>query len=149
VRLGEIRLNATVLDPETIVIFTPAHAPGIVEVIVTNPGGLEARFAGGYAYQPPETFDFNGDWVAHAGPDYELDMRFTIRNNVLVSLSCNMSAPLALASTLSVSNGEFSFQGDDALTMSGRLVSPVNASGTIDMSDVPGCRAAAWWADRE
>jgi hypothetical protein len=149
VRLGEIRLNATVLNAETIVIITPAHAAGIVEVIVANPGGLEARLPGGYAYQPPGTFDFNGEWVAHAGPDYELDMRFTIRNNVLVSLSCNKSAPLTLASALSVSNGEFSFQGDDGLAVSGRLVSPVNAAGTINMSHVPGCRAADWWADRE
>jgi hypothetical protein len=40
-------------------------------VIVTNPGGLEARLSGGYTYEPPESFDINGDWVAHAGPEYE------------------------------------------------------------------------------
>ena len=78
-----------------------------------------------------------------------MDMRFTIRNNVLISLSCNMSPPLTLASVLSVNNGEFSFQGDDGLTMSGMLVSPVNAEGAINVPDVPGCRAAWWWADKE
>jgi hypothetical protein len=149
VRFGEMRLTSHVLDSETIAILTPAHAAGTVDVIVTNPGGLEARLAGGYAYEPPETFDFNGDWVAHVGPDYEMDMRFTIRNNVLVSLSCNRSPPLTLAAALSVRNGEFSFQGDEGLTMSGRLVSPVNAAGTINVPDVPGCRAASWWADKE
>lgn len=149
VRLGGMALTATVLDAETIAILTPAHAAGTVDVIVTNPGGMEDRLAGGYAYASPETFDFNGDWVAHVGPDYEMDMRFTIQNNVLVSLSCNMSSPLTLASALTVSNGEFAFQGDGGLTMSGTLVSPMSATGTINVSDVPACRAARWWADRE
>ena len=99
--------------------------------------------------ESPETFDFSGDWVAHVGLDYEMDMRFTIRNNVLISLSCNLSVPLTLASALSVSNAEFSFHGNDGLTMSGLLVSPVNAVGTINLPDVPGCRAASWWADKE
>jgi hypothetical protein len=149
VRFGDIRVSSYVLDSGTIAISTPAHAAGIVDVIVTNPGGLEARFAGGYAYEPPESFDFNGDWIAHVGPDYEMDMRFTIRNNVLVSLSCNMSPPLTLNSVLSISNGEFSFRGDDGLTLSGRLVSPVNAAGAITVPGVPECRAARWWADKE
>jgi hypothetical protein len=60
-----------------------------------------------------------------------------------------MSPPLTLASVLSVSNGEFSFQGDDGLTMSGRLVSPVNAAGAITVPDLPGCRATRWWADKQ
>ena len=149
VRLGESRLTASVIDSQTIAILTPPHVAGTVDVIVTNPGGLEDRLFGGYRYEPPETFDFNGDWVVHVGPDYEMDMRFTIRNNVLISLSCNISPPLALALTLSVSNGEFSFQGDDGLTMSARLVSPVSAVGTINVPDVPVCRAARWWADKE
>ena len=35
--------------------------------------------------------------------------------------------------------------GDDGLAISGTLVSPVNAVGTID---VPACPAARWWADK-
>ena len=149
VRLGDAPITATVLDSVTIAVLTPAHATGIVDVIVTNPGGLATKLAGGYTYQPPETFDINGDWVAHVGPDFELDMRFTIRNNVLVSLSCNMSPPLPLAAALSLSSGEFAVQNDDGLTISGRLVSPVNAAGTINVPDVPECRAARWWADKQ
>ena len=118
---------------------------GAIDVIVTNPGGLEARLSGGYTYQPPESFDFNGDWVAYAGPDYGTDMRFTIRNNPLVSVSCGTSGPLTFAPAPSVRNGEFSFLGDDGLAISGTLVSPVNAVGTIN---VPACPAARWWADK-
>jgi hypothetical protein len=149
VRLGGAPITATVLDSATIAVLTPAHETGTVDVVVTNPGGLSNTLAGGYAYQPPETFDFNGDWVAHVGPDFALDMRFTIRNNALVSLSCNMSPSLTPAAPLSVNNGEFAFQNDDGLTMSGRLVSPVGAAGTIDMPNVPECRAARWWADKQ
>lgn len=149
VTMGEVRISASVLDGETIAILTPAHAAGAVDVSVVNPGGLQNKLAGGYAFASPETFDFNGDWLAHVGPDFEMAMRFTIRNNVLVSLSCNMSPPVALESTLSVGSGGFSFQSDDGLKMTGTLVSPVGAAGTIDMPDVPGCRAARWWADKQ
>jgi hypothetical protein len=114
-------------------------------VIVTNPGGLESRLNGGYTYEQPESFDFNGDWVAHAGPEFETDMRFTIRNNMLISVSCGTSAPLTFAPAPSVKNAEFSFLGDDGLAISGTLVSPVNAVGSIN---VPPCPTARWWADK-
>ena len=146
VRLGDTTVSSWTPDSTTISIFeTAAHAAGTVDVIVTNPGGLEARLSGGYTYEAPESFDFNGDWVAHAGPEYETDMRFTIRNNVLVSVSCGTSAPLTFAPAPSVRNGEFSFLGDNGLAISGTLVSPVNAVGTIN---VPACPAARWWADK-
>ena len=145
VRLGDSAVSATVYDSNTIAISTTAHAAGIVDVVVTNPGGLEARLPGGYVYEPPESFDFNGDWVAHVGPEFEQDMRFTIRDNVLISVSCNTSTPVTFAPPPSVRNGAFSFVGDDGLAISGTLVSPVNAVGTIN---VVACPAARWWADK-
>ena len=146
VRLGDSTVSSWTYDSTTIAIWeTAAHAAVAIDVIVTNPGGLEARLSGGYTYESPESFDFNGDWVAHAGPEYETDMRFTIRNNVVVSVSCGTSAPLTFAPAPSVRNGEFSFLGDDGLAISGTLVSPVNAVGTIN---VPACPAARWWADK-
>jgi hypothetical protein len=146
VRLGDTTVFSLTRDTTTISVSgTPAHAAGIVDVIVTNPGGLEARLSGVYTYDPPESFDFNGDWVAHAGPEYDTDMRFTIRNNVLVSLSCGTSEPLTIASPPSAHVGEFSFLSDDGSAITGRLVSPVNAVGTIN---VPACPAARWWADK-
>ena len=146
VRLGDTTVSSWTRDSTTISVWgTAAHAAGTIDVIVTNPGGLEARLSGGYTYEQPESFDFNGDWVAHAGPEFETDMRFTIRNNVLVSISCGTSAPLTFAPAPSVRNGEFSFLGADGLAISGTLVSPVNAVGTIN---VPACPAARWWADK-
>jgi hypothetical protein len=145
-RLGETTAASFTRDSTTIFISgTAAHAVGTIDVIVTNPGGLEARLSGGYAYQQPESFDPDGEWVAHAGPEFETDMRLTIRNDVLVSVSCGTSASLTFAPAPSVKDGEFSFLGDDGLAISGRLVSPVQAVGTIN---VPACLGARWWADK-
>jgi hypothetical protein len=145
VRLGDSVVTAWLNDNGTIGILTTAHPPGTVDLIVTNPGGMAATLTGAYAYAPPESFDFNGDWMAHAGPDYETDMRFTVRNNVLVTAWCGSSAPVTFAPAPSVHDGEFSFLDDDGFAFSGTLVSPVNAVGMIN---VPGCPTGRWWADK-
>ena len=94
--------------------------------------------------QPRDSFDFTGAWIAaDAGPEYETDMRFAIRNNALVSLVCGSSEALTLSPPPSVRDGEFSFLGDNGIAISGQLVSPTNAVGTIN---VPGCTTTRWWA---
>ena len=75
-------------------------------------------------------------------------MRFTIRNDTLVSVSCGRSAALVFSPPPAVHDGDFSFAGDDGLAISGSIVSPVNAIGTISIPDVPACRSAEWWADK-
>lgn len=147
VRLDDIAVSAYVLDSATIVFFTTAHTAGKVDVIVANPGGLFTRLTEAYEFAPPEAFDFNGDWLAHAGDEYETDMRFTIWNDTLVSVSCGGSA-LTFSPPPIVHDGEFSFTGDDGLSISGSIVSPVNAVGKIDVPDLPACRKTAWWADK-
>ena len=148
VRLGDGAVTAGVLDSATIVFWTTAHSAGTVDVVVTNPGGLFATLTGAYTFAPPDSFDFNGEWVAHAGSEFETEMRFTIRNDTLVSVSCGGSAALTFSPPPAVHNGDFSFVGDDGLAISGTLVSPVNAVGTINLPDVTACRAARWWADK-
>jgi IPT/TIG domain-containing protein len=121
----------------------PAHAIGTVDVVVTNPGGLSGTLSNGYTFASPASFDFSGDWIAHAGPEYEIDMRFAIRQNQLVSLSCGGVA-VALSAPAEVLGAEFSVGANAGVTMTGTLVSPVNAVGTID---VPAC-SSRWWADK-
>ncbi len=145
VRLGDSTVSSWTHDSTTILIWAiKAHGTGIVDVVVTNPGGLEGRLTGGYDYQPPESFDFNGDWIAYIG-EYETDVRFVIRNNVLVSVTCDMSAPVTFAPPPSVRNGEFSFLGDDGVAITGTLVSPEGSAGTIR---VPTCPQGPWWAHK-
>jgi len=145
VRVGDGAVPSWTYDSTKISIWeTAPHAAGVVDVIVINPGGLEDTLTGGYAYQAPESFDFNGEWIVWVG-EYENDVRLTIRNNVVVSVSCDRSAPVTFEPPPAVRNGEFSFVSDDGLAITGRLVSPLGATGTIN---VPTCPAGPWWADK-
>ena len=148
VRLDGTQVTAYVFDSATVRFWTRAHPAGTVDVVVTNPGGLFTTLAGAYTFAPPESFDFNGEWVAHAGADYETDMRFTIRNDTLVSVSCGGSPALTFSPPPAVHDGDLSLAGDDGLAISGSIVSPESAVGTINVPDVPACRATSWWAEK-
>lgn len=144
-KVGGSRVLVATFEDSTMIRFSgiPSHATGRVDVVVTNPGGLSSTLSGGYMFASPSSFDFNGDWTAHAGPEYEVDMRFTVRQNRLVSLSC-AGVTVALSAPAEVVGAEFAVGANAGVTMTGTLVSPVNAFGTID---VPAC-SARWWADK-
>ena len=71
--------------------------------------------------------------------DFITDMRFTIRNNTLVSLSCG--TPVKMETTLSVLGGGFSFAGADGLAISGILNSTTTSYGQVN---APGCGDGRW-----
>ena len=121
-----------------------AHEAGTVDVVVRNPGGLQATLTRGLTFAPPESFDFNGSWVAYAGDDFDTDMRFVVENNGLKSLSCGTSLALTFSVPPPITRGEFSFVGEDGVSISGRLVSANNAVGEINVAPC----ANSWWADK-
>jgi hypothetical protein len=131
-------------DTNTIRFWTLAHDAGTVDVVVRNGGGREDTLARGYTFAPPESFDFNGIWDAHSGDEYDTEMHFVVENNMLISLSCGSLPEVRFAAPPIVSRGEFSYEGEDGLKVSGRLVSPINAVGTINVAPC----ALAWWADK-
>ena len=133
--------GARVQPNGTIFFTTSASAAGRVDVTVTNPNGLSSSLAGAYTFAPPETFDFNGDWNAYQG-DGPPVMQFTIRDNMLVRVSCDGAVVTLPSSGSPVHDGEFSFRGDDGAAASGRLVSPANAVGTGP------CNGSKWYADK-
>jgi hypothetical protein len=139
------RRNVYVRNSTTIHLSTPAHAEGTVDVVVTNPDGQSGRLTGGYTYVSPESFDFNGNWAGVAGSEYDTEMRFAIQNNMLISVSCGTSATLTFSPPPSVSHGEFSFVGNDGIGISGRIVSAVNAVGTINIAP---CTSTIWIATK-
>lgn len=146
VKIGDGAVIAVFRDSTTIQFpNSGAHAAGSVDVTVTNPGGLAATLARGYMYSTEDAFDANGEWIAHtdAHNNFATDMRFTVRNNTLISLSCG--TPVTMPTTLSVQNGGFSFVGADGLTMSGMLVSTTTSYGQVN---APGCGDGKWWADK-
>jgi hypothetical protein len=119
-----------------------------VDVVVTNPGGRAATLARGYTYAAPDSFDANGEWIAHADGHNEFltDMRFTIRNNALIGLSCDsMASGMTMPIPLALKNGGFSFSGVDGLSMSGLLDSMTTSHGQVN---APGCGDGIWWADK-
>ena len=56
-----VAANATVTDSTRIVVDTPAHAAGLVDVVVTNPNGQKGSLQGAYRYGPEPTFTISGE----------------------------------------------------------------------------------------
>jgi hypothetical protein len=57
---GTAATSVVVVNATTITAKTPAHAPGTVDVTVTNPDTSHATLAGGFVFVPQQ-FDPNGD----------------------------------------------------------------------------------------
>jgi IPT/TIG domain len=134
-------------DDDAIFLSMPAHAAGTVEVIVTDRYGQAGKSE--FTYASPATFDFNGDWQGWA-EDYVLResrrLQLTIRDNTVVSVSCDSAPSLTLDPPPVVANGEFSFAGSDGVSITGRILSPNSASGSIDMAS---CGSRRWSAEKK
>src|SRR5205809_654633 len=59
-------------------LWTPAHAGGTVDVIVSGQNGHSVTLPNGFTYAPPQTFDFNGAWSGFGGTGQDNLIRFTI-----------------------------------------------------------------------
>ena len=132
-----------------IYLSTPVHAAGTVEVIVTDRYGQAGSSE--FTYASPATFDFNGDWQGWA-EDASLGFAhlvvLTIRDNIVVSVSCGSAPSLTLDPPPVVANGEFSFAGSGGVSISGKILSPNSASGSINMAsgsiDRASCGSRQW-----
>jgi hypothetical protein len=133
-------------------LSTPAHAAGTVNVIVTD--GYGQTGSREFTYASPATFDFNGDWegwaqdlAAPRGSAQEY-ARFvlTIRDNNVLNVSCGTAPSLTLAPPPVVANGEFSFADSGGGSITGNILSPRSASGSIDMAS---CGSRRWTAERK
>ena len=150
--LGDERQTALIDSSTTIRLTTSAHEAGSVAITITNPDGQLVRLSDRYTYAPPQSFDFNGVWdgYALAHPDAQrsaprhsdMEMQFTIQNNVLTGFVCG-GAMLAFAVAPSAKEGAFSHSDGDRTVITGRIVADRSALGTIDTDDCPGTRWAA------
>ena len=124
-------------------LFTEAHAAGTVDVIVTNPDGGQASRK--FTYASPATFDFNGVWQGVAQDfDGEVAAPFvlTIRDNIVVSLSCGASS-LTLDPPPVVANGQFRSVFGNGGLIEGSIVSPNFASGYVNQGS---CAPSPYWS---
>jgi len=131
-----IAMSAFVLDSRTIYACTPPHDAGKADVVVANPNGLSDSRTGAYSYVSPRTFDFNGDWIGVAGSEHQVEVRFTVRDNVLVNVSCGCGT-VAFSPAPEVRDGEFSVARSDGVGISARIVSATEAVGTINLEPCP------------
>ena len=125
-------------------IMTLAHDPGAVDIVVTNAAGL-AKVPAGFTYARPGDFNFNGTWTGYADgpPESQIAMSFTIANDVLVSVSCG-AATLTPTREFRVRTGEFSFQGEGEIRMTGRILSDDTATGEIQVLPC----SPGWYANK-
>ena len=126
------------------ILYSPPHAAGRVDLVVTNPDGGSVVAA--YTYANPESFDLNGQWVGITVDGSDTDLEFTVRDNVLIRVQCvdPFYRSVALSPKAPVVNGKVEFTGD-----TGRFVAWVasasEAAGTIDISP---CSFRRWEAER-
>jgi hypothetical protein len=126
----------------SIYLTAPAHAPGVVDVVVTNPGTEPHTLAGAYTYALPASFDFNGTWDGEAGSDWEIPLQFTVENNLVTSVRCAGTDPVAFTPPVEVREGTFTFSNAGS-SMTGAIVAPSRARGTINIG---ACRQVPWYA---
>jgi IPT/TIG domain len=134
-------------------VSTPSHAPGSVDVVVTNVDGQNDVAIGAYTFAPPESFDVNGNWrgVSFAG-DYDEPFTFTVVNGAVVSITCATSGLVGLSPPAPIIHGEFSYGGEEGVAISGRIVAPNEALGVVNVGPVGNvrpCVGAEWHAIKE
>jgi hypothetical protein len=134
VTFGGERGKANVHDG-SIYLAAPAHAVGVVDVVITNPDGQSATLARAYTYVLLDTLDFNGSWSGQAdGPAETLeDIRFVIHNNTLSSFSCG-AVTVTLSPRAAIANGEFFFSDEHGSSVSGKILSTGSATGSIRLA---------------
>jgi hypothetical protein len=132
-----------------VLAYTPVHAEGTVDVVVSGASGEPVTVAGGFTYVSPRTFDFNGRWSGYGNNGQDTPILFTIENGMLLEVTCQSisSAPDAVvrfSPPLALTDNEFSYAAG-GVVFSGRMVTPVNATGIIRLG---GCESDAWYAGK-
>jgi len=146
---GGTAMKVSYVDSQKLVAMTPAGAVGLVDVLVTNPDGQSGTLREGYTYASPETYDVNGEWTGSADSHSGTDFGFTIRDRALISVSCGTSQSVTLSPPVPVVNGEFSLRGEESVAISGRIVSPNRAFGTVTIRGVTSCVGEPWIAVKQ
>ena len=100
-----------------------------------------------YTFAPPESFNVNGDWKGPAfSGDYDEPLTFTVVNGAVVSVSCGTSGVVALKLPTPIAHGEFSFRDEAGVAMSGTILAPHEAQGSVNVGP---CANRGWHATRD
>lgn len=126
-------------------VKTPAQPAGVVDVSVANPGGQLVSAAEGFSYRAPQSFDFNGTWSGFGDAGQDILLGFTIRDDTVISVSCDTFSIVRFSPPVTVRDGEFSFADGNGASVAGRIVSPSTAAGTMNIA---ACTNTNWNATR-
>jgi hypothetical protein len=144
-----VRIDGTIASvffyEDTLYTAAPAHLAGAVDVVVTNLDGQAVRLPRALTFAPPESFDFNGSWEGDAddGSHQGTVIRFTIQDNVMVSLACGAVANLLAVPYPTVTQGQISSMGAG---ITGRITSDGEAQGSINIAP---CINHVWTASKK
>jgi hypothetical protein len=144
VSIGGAVASAFVQSNTTIYVTTNSHAPENVPVLVMNPDNQSATFAEDFTFADASTFDFNGDWEGAAylpSMSDHLLFRLKVRDNLVVSVVCLRGEEVILSPAPEVHQGRFTFAGAGGATMTGVILSPGYAEGTINIAP---CNRGEW-----
>jgi hypothetical protein len=136
---------SVLLYADTLYTAAPPHLEGTVNVVVTNADGQTVRLVRALTYAAPESFDFNGEWEGEADNGFHEGtvIRFTIRNNVMVSLACGAGSNLLPIPAPLVVRGQISSVGN---SVTGRTTSEGVAEGSIAIAP---CGGHVWSASKK
>ena len=146
--VGGVNVLYTSHGANTIYTATPAHAPGLVDITVTNDDGQSATGAGALTYLPFEAFDFNGVWEGEA---YDLifvsqPFHLTIELDHVVSFTCGTSGVVVLDPAPQLRDGKFGYKGPNELAIDGVIRTPTEFDGSIN---APSCENVGWYANKK
>ena len=120
----------------TLVVETPPHPDGTIDIEVSNADGASTRVVGGHTYVAPSSFDLNGAWAGFQGNGDDRGFSFTVENGRLLSAFCHNATfahlSIPLEGSVTVANGEFSVYTGERFVLSGRIVSATEAIGKKD-----------------
>lgn len=120
----------------SLVMTTPTHVAGVVDVVITNPNGRPLRLDASYEFVDPDSFDFNGRWHGVSLDGKDVALEFVVTKNELVSARCQYFETITMVLSTEVTKGAFSAEGADGVRLSGRMVSAAQATGRLS---APGC----------
>jgi hypothetical protein len=157
---GTAATGVTVVGANTITAITAARAAGVVDVVVTMPGGASATLPNGFTYAP---LSIAGNWSGTTSQGRLL--AFTVSGSAMTSNSITYQLtecqPILITSgaAVPITNDSFSLtasiirngQAVGTATINGTFSSNTIASGTITVIEIPpstcpGSLSASWAA---
>lgn len=144
-RFPETSRSVPTPSDRSLSVAAPPHAPGVVDVVITNPDHQSVRLTSAFTYKSPGDFDFNGTWdvVFNSG----IVLTFVISNNALVNAGCLIDDPILplTFSPVPVIGGAVSVSTADGRGIQARIVSTTAAVGS---SSIPLCDSLEWIAKK-